>query len=149
MKRSTHAIFGGGVAGFSASLMGCEYSCILAAIAAGSLLNALVDSLSHIVVGDRVYRGRLLHSLEGITIFFLAASMAIAAVASMEARSAAVLAFSMAVSGASHILLDLVTPGGVYVAGRRVRVPLASYDDPVLNVLLQASGLMLAIASLV
>ena len=54
----------------------------------------------------------------------------------------------LAASGLSHLLLDLVTPQGVYLCGRRRRVRLARSGSPVANLAFQAVGAGLLVLGL-
>ena len=146
MRRSTHIVFGGGVSGIVASILGCDVACIGLSIIMGSLVNIAIDMLSHGTREGRVFRGRFLHSLEGASAFSLL--VAAFTVFMLPLGNPYIYMTALLLSGASHILLDSLTPGGVYVAGYKVRLSWARYDDPAFNLFFQAVGVVLIIASL-
>ena len=151
MKRSTHVVLGAGSAATAAGLLGCSPACWLVAVTAAAVANVLVDVFGH---EKRFWRAprrtRASHSIPGMLLFSAATAAPLAAYLGGEEPLLAVAAAM--VGGMSHWAADLVTPAGVYLYRRRVRLGLARYDSLVANavftiigILLLAYGVLLAV----
>jgi len=146
LRRTTHIILGMGSAGYVAALAGCRFGCWLAAVIAGIVVNVLIDVFGH---EQRLWapprRTRLTHSIPGTVLV----SLAVAApfIAASLVGDPLGLALASVAAGLSHWLSDLITPAGVYLVRRRVRVPLARYDNPIVNALLSLVGAYLLFES--
>jgi len=147
VKQSTHALLGMGVAGYVARSLGCGLDCWLLAVASGLLANIIVDVFGH---EKKLWRPprrtRLTHSLPGVILASLAPA-ALIIVALRPGDPQAIAAASIA-AGLSHWLADLITPAGVYLLHRRIRAPIARYDNPWANALLTLLGVLLLAASI-
>ncbi len=148
MRLSTHILFGAGASSLVASLAGVDRFHIMVLWGIAVLHHTVIDRLSH-ESGGR-YRTRLFHSLLGATLLSLAIGGLYIAVDPTLAHPPQALGFiaGVLVSGWSHLLLDSMNPGGVFVGGRRRRIARISYRDPLANMLLQALGAFMAIYSI-
>jgi len=141
LKTETHTILGGGVSLLSASQLGVDAACLAAAWGLGSLIHPIIDRFSHARSRRGVYRTKLLHSFE--TAIPLSAALGLATGSLVGLGCALALAAALSLSALSHLLTDMVTPGGVYLMGRRVSVPIFRWDDPAANSSLSVAGLMM------
>ncbi|MEN2999287.1 MAG: DUF1286 domain-containing protein [Acidilobaceae archaeon] len=150
MKLNTHIAVGVGVASFLPSLLGCDVLCLGLSIVLGGAVHPLVDGLSHEWRGGTIRRTPLLHSLEGS----LALSVLLTALLSLlriplSSLSWAVIFLSIWASLLSHLLLDSLTPDGVYLMGRNVSLASFRYDEGWLNFIFSLLGLLLFLYSLI
>lgn len=145
MKTLTHVVFGFGAAISVMSFLGgsLEESLFISVLAAG--MHPIIDRYSHARGRRGVYRTRLLHSFETLIPLALAAGFLVGSGMGTAQAIRASLAF--AASAASHLALDMLTPGGVFLAGRRVRYPVFRWDDPLANTGFSAIGVLLSVAA--
>jgi len=149
LKLITHNVVGLGVAALTSSYAGCSLACIVSSSLLGVLLQNIVDGFSHEHRGRYTRRTKLLHSLEGITALSVILTALIAGALGFKSWDALGLFLAVEASALSHLLLDSLTPDGVYVLGRRVVLARIPYDSPEANIAAQALGLLaLAIAIL-
>lgn len=148
MKSYTHVSFGLGAGLATASLLQANTIVVLCLVPVIPLLQVLIDAISHEVKGGYVRRTKLLHSPSGVSVFSaLLASPAAAALNWLGLVGwvdAAKLILAAVASGLSHLLLDALNPGGIYVKGKRVRLLNVPYDNPELNYLITSIGLGIA-----
>ncbi len=142
-------VFGSGLAGASAAILGCGALCVLLSALLAGVLNALIDAGGHERRGRYVYRTKLTHSLETVAPLGFASGLLAALALEAGTLEALVAASATAVGALSHLALDAVTPGGVYAFGRRVRLPLFNWDSPEPNLAFTVAGVMLLAYSLV
>ena len=146
MKLNTHLVTGFCVATSLALLLGlgpreAVFSGILALAA-----NYLIDALGHRGRG----RAPFAHSLVGVTLVTIALFTALTALSPYAPIPSidALKLFASSYAGAlTHLLLDALTEGGVYIAypfsRRRFAIAHLDYDNPVANVV--ASTLAIAL----
>jgi hypothetical protein len=117
--------------------------------------NELIDVLGHRTKGGRPVRSFWTHSVFTAPAWGLAAAFASAylldgilgeAMTSSQALFVGALGIVFAYS---HLLLDALTEGGVFLGGRRVALAHLRYDNPVLNGTFTAVGVLLVFATFV
>lgn len=102
-------------------------------------IHRIIDLLSH-EQDQRGYivRGRILHSPGGMG-FFILINISIFIYLyyifspSLDLDVILLVSVGMALSLYSHLLLDLLTAGGIYFRGRKIKATSRRYNDPVLN----------------
>lgn len=108
----------------------------------------MMDFLSHSEHGGRTRRTPLFHSPLGVVV----ATVVYATLVFLVLRDLSLLPAILvcgAVSGVSHVLLDLPTERGIFFMGRRTsRRRLLRYDHPAANMLFTFLGLLLLLVSL-
>jgi Protein of unknown function (DUF1286) len=116
--------------------------------------NEVIDVLGHITRGGVPVRSFWTHSVFTAPVWGIAAAMASVYLADMIAgqtlaASQAMLAAALgAVLAYSHLLLDALTEGGVYLGRRRVALAHLRYNNPILNGAFAELGLILVVAAL-
>ncbi|MCS7107250.1 MAG: DUF1286 domain-containing protein [Acidilobaceae archaeon] len=149
MKLNTHISVGVGVASLLPSLVGCEMLCFALSIVLGGAVHGIVDQLSHEWRGGTIRRGPLLHSVEGsLALSLLLTALLAVLPIPLSLLSWVVVFFSTWASLLSHLLLDSLTPAGVYFGGRNVSLASFRYDSPELNGFFSLLGLALFLFSL-
>ena len=149
MREDTHVVVGAGVSSVAASLLGCSVSCLVLAATLNGVVHPLIDWLGHEKHWWQSHprRHAATHSVLGSSILALGVVAVVARALSLV--GARVDAWSLAaatLAGAlSHLALDALNPSGVFVCGRRVSLGIARYNNPVLNIALQALGVMLLV----
>lgn len=143
MRVYTHIILGFGASLLVMALLGTSWweAFYISILAAG--IHPFIDRLSHSKKGRSVYRTRLLHSFE--TLVPLSASIGFIIGFPLGPPSALRASIAFMASALSHLVSDMMTPGGVYVWGRRVRLPLFAWDDPLANMGFSAIGMVMAV----
>lgn len=150
MKLNTHIAMGVGVASLLPSLLACDALCFGLSIILGGVAHPLVDGLSHEWRGKTIRRDPLLHSVEGsFALSALLTSLLSLTPAPLPLLSWTVVFSSVWASLLSHLLLDSLTPAGVYVMGRKVSLAGFRYDSLGLNALFSLLGLALFLFSLI
>lgn len=149
MKLSTHAVFSAGaVLAVALRILPGNQPVALLMSGVSALMQYVMDGLSHAEVGGVRRRTPLFHSPAGA----LLSTVAFCAVILLVTRDASLLpvaALCGAISGFSHIALDLPTERGIYVRGRRTSSRrLLRYDNPALNALFTLLGLIMIVCSL-
>ena len=142
MKLVTHNAVGLGVAAMVSSLLGCSVGCVIASSLLGVIAQNIIDSFSHEHRGRYTRRTKLLHSVEGATVLAVVLGGLIAGSLNFKAADTIGLLVALEASVLSHLLLDSLTPDGVYVLGRRVTLARIPYNDPEVNIALQVLGLL-------
>jgi hypothetical protein len=156
LKFVTHVIVGVGVAAFVATYTGCSIGCVAVSIAAGATAQGLVDQFGHESVGVIPRRIAVTHSPDGATILSLLLWVGTAIVfyqVGVLASLADVLVMGLAVwlATMSHLVLDLVTEGGIYVSlrsDRRVKLFGFPYNNVMANRMAQFIGMALLVAAM-
>ncbi len=119
--------------------------CALIALALSFMIHPVVDGFSHAASPRGRYRTKLLHSAE--TLIPVSASLGyILSAPVFGAKCGLISALAVAISALTHWLTDMITPGGVYLLGRRVRLPIFRWDDPGANAGFTILGVSLLIA---
>jgi Protein of unknown function (DUF1286) len=117
--------------------------------------NELIDVLGHVRRGGRPARSFWTHSVFTAPVWGIAAALASAYVLDIvlcEAMTTSQALFAGglgAVFACSHLLLDALTEGGVYLGRRRVALAHMRYDNLVLNGAFSAFGALLILATFV
>jgi len=147
VREDTHIVFGAGVSGTGAALLGCSMGCLLIALLANLLVHPLIDRLGHEKHWWTKHprRHALTHSLLGATILGLAvyALLSYAAAPLIGRGDATLLALPVLLGPWSHLFLDMLNPSGIYLCGRRVTLRVARYNSVWANLLFQALGILL------
>ena len=143
MRVYTHIILGFGASLLVMALLGTSWweAFYISILAAG--IHPFIDRLSHSKKGRSVYRTRLLHSFE--TLVPLSASIGFIIGFPLGPPSALRASIAFMASALGHLVSDMMAPGGVYVWGRRVRLPLFAWDDPLANMGFSAIGMVMAV----
>ena len=143
MKVHTHMALGFGASLLVLSLLGAPWweAAYISILAAG--IHPFIDRFSHGRKGGSVYRTKLLHSFE--TLIPLSAAIGFIIGFPLGPPSAFKASIAFVASALSHLASDMMTPGGVYVGGRRVRLPLFAWDDPLVNMGFFAIGIVMAV----
>ena len=117
--------------------------------------NELIDVLGHVTRGGRPVRSFWTHSVFSAPIWGIAAALVSARVLDTILGQAMTTSQALFVGGLgiifaySHLLLDAVTEGGVYLGRRRVALAHLRYDNLVLNGAFTALGMLLLFATFV
>ncbi len=137
MRTETHVVFSLGIAVLAASLMSSwlpgTLTCMAPTILGAAAIHPIIDALSHEVRGGYTSRSRLLHSLETLAPISAAAGAVVGGLASPTIACVGGGAALFLISALSHLLLDYLNPGGVWILGRKLALPLGRWDDPFLN----------------
>ena len=143
MKVQTHVILGFGVSILAMALLGSPWweAVYVSILAAG--IHPFIDRLSHGRRGRSVYRTKLLHSFE--TLIPLSAAIGFIVGFPLGPPAAFRGSIAFVVSAFSHLASDMMTPGGVYLWGKRVRLSLFAWDDPLVNLGFTFIGMAMAI----
>lgn len=146
MRMTTHIVVGAAAAGVVSAEVGCSFECALLSMILSALINIAIDAAGHTRRNGRVFRRKATHSFDIIVPagallgFSVALSLGLAPADSLRAAAA------VGAGAASHLVLDMLTPGGVYLRGRRVRLPLFNWDNPEVNLVFTMAGLLALIA---
>jgi len=117
--------------------------------------NELIDALGHATRGGRPVRSFWTHSVFSAPVWGIAAALVSARLLdivldrAMTTPQALFLAGLGAILAYSHILLDALTEGGVYIGRRRVALAHLRYDNLILNGIFIGLGMLLVFASFV
>jgi len=115
--------------------------------------NELIDVFGHVTRGGRPVRSFWTHSVFtapvwGITVALASAYLLDIILGQALTTSQALLAGGIGIAFAySHILLDALTEGGVYLGRRRVALAHLRYDNLILNGVFTTFGVLLAFAA--
>jgi Protein of unknown function (DUF1286) len=115
--------------------------------------NELIDALGHVTRGGRPVRSFWTHSVFSAPVWGIAAALVSTytldiVLGQAMATPQALLAGGLGIVFAySHLLLDAVTEGGVYLGRRRVALAHLRYDNLVLNGAFTALGMLLVFAT--
>jgi membrane-bound metal-dependent hydrolase YbcI (DUF457 family) len=142
LKLVTHNAVGLGVAAMVSSLLGCSSGCVIASSLLGVIAQNIIDAFSHEHRGRYTRRTKLLHSVEGVTALTVILGGLVAGSLGFRAVDTIGLLVALEASVLSHLLLDSLTPGGVYVLGRKVVLARIPYDNPEVNMILQLLGFL-------
>jgi Protein of unknown function (DUF1286) len=116
--------------------------------------NEVIDVLGHVTRGDVPVRSFWTHSVFTAPAWGIAVAVTSVYLADMIAgqtltASQAFFAVGLGtVLAYSHLLLDALTEGGVYLGRRRVALAHLRYNNPILNGAFAALGLLLVFAAL-
>jgi hypothetical protein len=117
--------------------------------------NELIDVLGHVTKGGRPVRSFWTHSVFSAPMWGIAAALVSARVLdtiigqAMTTSQALFVGELGVIFAYSHLLLDAVTEGGVYLGRRRVALAHLRYDNLVLNGAFTALGVLLLFATFV
>ena len=141
MKLATHVAVGAGVAAYTYVLVDRSLVGLIIAVLASLVVNIVVDSFGHhhgLFKPPR--RTRLTHSLPGIISVSLAIAYLSVRGVPVTVRQEAGVIIAVLAGGLSHWLLDALTPSGVYVVRRRVRIARVPYWSTTANTIFQMIG---------
>jgi len=117
--------------------------------------NELIDVLGHVTKGGRPVRSFWTHSVFTAPLWGIAAALVSAYILDTIAGQAIATSQAIVVCGLgivfaySHLLLDALTEGGVYLGRRRVALAHFRYDNLTLNGAFTALGVLLVFAAFV
>jgi len=117
--------------------------------------NELIDILGHVTKGGRPVRSFWTHSVFTAPLWGIAAALVSAYLLDTIAGEAMAPNQALFVGGLgiifaySHLLLDALTEGGVYLGRRRVALAHFRYDNLILNGAFTALGVLLVLATFV
>lgn len=117
--------------------------------------NEVIDMLGHVTKGGRPTRSSWTHSVFTAPAWGAAAALASAYAVDLVLGRAMTTSQALFVGGLgalfaySHLLLDALTEGGVYLGRRRVALAHVRYDNFLLNWAFTALGLLLVFAAFV
>ncbi len=141
MMRTTHVVFGLGLSMMLASLAGCGPGGVFLA-GIGGVAGAWLPDLDL-----RLRHRSLLHSLTSLALVSLSITLI-----TLFYNAPLHLAVGFIVGYGSHILLDMLTVGGVSLfypfKRRRYRLARAKTSDPLVNMLVTALGGLLSLLAL-
>jgi uncharacterized protein DUF1286 len=154
LKAITHLLFSVGIGVFLVSRFdGPSLLYLVLAVWLAFATNEVIDVLGHFNRGGRPSRSFWTHSVLtapvwGITVavatvYFLDRIVGLG----MQPLQAIFLYALGAVLAYSHLLLDAVTEGGVFLGRRRVALAHFGYNNPVLNGVFAALGVLLVFAA--
>ena len=115
--------------------------------------NEVIDVLGHVTQGGRPRRSFWTHSILTAPLWGMATAfppVCILAIVFGQALTTPLALSSVSLGIAiaySHLLLDVLTEGGVYLFRRRVAIAHLRYDNPVLNGAFIALGVLLVFAA--
>ena len=155
MKRLTHDIFSLGVGLYLVLHLERPPSLLhlLLVVWLALAANELIDALGHGARGDVPVRSFWTHSVFTAPAWCVTAaifSIYVADVITGQALTAYHVLFAAGlgiVLAYSHLFLDALTEGGVYLGRRRVALAHLRYDNPILNGAFVALGLLLVFAA--
>jgi len=119
------------------------------------ITNQLIDVLGHFTRGGMPIRSFWTHSVFTAPVWGIAAALVSAYLLDIILGQAMMTSQALVVSGLgvifaySHLLLDALTEGGVYLGRRRVALAHLRYDNLVLNWAFTALGILLLLATFV
>ena len=149
MKLLTHIVFALGVSTVLSKVLGLDLYQSLIIWGIIVVQHHAIDKLSHEIQGT--HRTPLFHSPLGVSILSIALSLLGPAVdyrAQLDKLIFMKYVVLVLVSGWTHLLLDVLNPGGIYWRGRRRSVARIRYNDPLVNTVLQLAGTLLILYSL-
>ncbi|MDA4136456.1 MAG: DUF1286 domain-containing protein [Thaumarchaeota archaeon] len=117
--------------------------------------NELIDVLGHVTKGGRPVRSFWTHSVFTAPLWGLAAALVSAYILDIIVGQAITTFQAVFIGGLgiviaySHLLLDALTEGGVYLGRRRVALAHFRYDNLILNGAFTALGVLLVFAAFV
>jgi energy-converting hydrogenase Eha subunit A len=155
LKAVTHDIFSLGVGlYFVISLMRPTPILLLLTVWLAVAINELIDLLGHVTRGDRPVRSFWTHSIFTVPVWGISCALVSAyllgrvtgnEIGSSEAVYVTLLGTVIAYS---HLLLDALTEGGVFLWRRRIALAHLRYDNLVLNAVFVGLGALLILAAL-
>ncbi len=146
MRESTHVVFGLGVAAVVARLLHMPSIDTGLSFAGAILVHEIIDTFGHEqhFWQSHPKRIKFTHSLFGVVMISMILTLLIGLPA--EALSGVkhyLILWPVLASGLSHLLLDALTPQGVYICGKRVSFRVARSNNPLVNTMLQFAGVAL------
>ena len=117
--------------------------------------NLLIDTLGHVTRGGRPVRSFWTHSVFSAPVWGIAGALVSARLLDIVLGEAMTTSQALFVGGLgiifaySHLLLDALTEGGVYLGRRRVALAHLRYDNLILNGTFTGLGVLLVFATFV
>ena len=117
--------------------------------------NELLDVLGHVKRGGMPVRSFWTHSVITAPLWGVAASLVSAYLLDKLLGQGMTISQALFVGGlgivfaCSHLLLDALTEGGVYLGRRRLALAHMRYDNPILNGIFTALGVLMVFATFV
>ncbi|ABW02623.1 DUF1286 domain-containing protein [Caldivirga maquilingensis] len=159
MRFRTHVVFSIGLTALIESALGISNIILLlgSSLVLSYLINFLIDALGHEEKNGFTHRSPRTHTMSRSFTLGLIISLLVALflyyMTPIGAYNALIIVLMGPLTGWSHMLLDALTEGGIYIRrnGRWVRFALAhfKYNNTVLNWLFTIIGILLLIKSLV
>jgi hypothetical protein len=157
LKAITHDVFSLGVALYLVHYveLPLTLSFLVLVVWLAFATNELIDALGHVTRGGRPVRSFWTHSVFSAPVWGMAAALVSARLLDIILGQAMTTSQALFVAGLggilaySHILLDALTEGGVYLGRRRVALAHLRYDNLILNGTFTGLGVLLVFASLV
>jgi len=152
MKLVTHVLFSIGVALFLCRVFGFDFWTSAVIATAAGIMQYAIDSLSHERIQVRGMtvsrRTPLFHSPLGALTLPSVFTAMLAFMLRPDIEDAFKYLAVLLTASYLHLLLDLPTGRGIYVAGRRTwKREKFRYDDPLLNLIFSALGITLMLLS--
>ena len=148
MKLATHIAVGFSLAAAVSLILGCSAACSWYTGFSAAVVNIAIDMLGHEVRGGWPRRTAFSHSLFGPLVYSTAFILPVLLAPPREAAAAAT---SILVGSYSHLLLDAVTEGGIYLywplSRKRWRIAGYRYNHPLLNSLAAVASAALLLAA--
>ena len=155
MKSITHDVFSLGVGLYIVyRVVQPTLSLLLLVVWLAFAINELIDALGHVKRGGMPVRSFWTHSVITAPVWGAAAALVSANLLGMILGQATTISQEFFVGGlgilfaCSHLLLDALTEGGVYLGRRRLALAHLRYDNPILNGIFTALGVLLVFATL-
>jgi hypothetical protein len=155
LKSVTHDIFSLGVGLYLAYHIGrLAPLALLLVVWLAFATNLVIDEVGHVKQGGRPVRSFWTHSIAtaplwGVAIALVSTYLVGRATGhAVGAPQTVLLAGFGVIIACSHLLLDALTEGGVFLARRRVAIAHLRYDNTLLNTAFAAIGLALVFAAL-
>ncbi len=157
MKAITHDFFSVGVGLYLLVRIDGPSSPIylLLAVRLAFITNGVIDGLGHSARGGMSIRSFWTHSIFTAPVWGIAIAVASVYLLDMVIGQSMTASQTLSAAGLgaalaySHLLLDALTEGGVYLGRRRVALAHLRYNNLVLNCAFAAFGLLLALAALI
>lgn len=156
MKSITHDVFSLGVGLYIVCrVVQPTVSLLVLAVWLAFATNELIDVLGHVKRGGMPVRSFWTHSVITAPVWGVAAAFVSAHLLDMILGQAMTISQALFVGGlgvllaCSHLMLDALTEGGVYLGRRRVALAHLRYDNVILNGAFTAVGVLLVFATFV
>ncbi len=157
MKAITHNLFSVGVGFYLVFRMDGPSSCLnlFLIVWLAFATNEVIDVLGHFTRGSIAVRSFWTHSIFTAPLWGIA--LAVASVYLLDVAISQNMTISQTLFAAglgtmfaySHLLLDALTEGGVYLGRRRVALAHLRYNNPILNGAFATIGVLLAFAAFI
>ena len=132
MKLITHIIFSFMLVYLISILLGYSYlDSFKLALMLSITINYVIDAFGHEEYRGHIRRSKVTHSISSSSLLGVFIGLAIAYFMNY---SLVLGVLSGLATSLSHLFLDSLTMGGIYICGKRYRLASYRYDNPVLNI---------------